>query len=413
MKRLSKLTEIAPTVCAVVAAGLIASCAGRMPLSRADAAAPSDSADRTDLARAEQRVARSPRDASSRAALAQAYLSAGRFGSAATTFEDAIALGDRSPRTALGASLAYIGAGRQPEALAVLQRLHDRVPASDYGLAVALAGQTALGVEVLTNAIRGGENTAKARQNLAYAYALDGRWREARLIASQDVPGDQLDARLGEWARAVRPDQSQARVAGLIGAPLRSDPGQPAMLALAGPAATSRMAAADVPPTTAMAEAELPPVQTGESFWGANEQSAETPTPSPAAVRVVQPLRAAAVSTIRTVAYPKPQPARPKAALSATHLVQLGSFRTMDGAKRAWSAIQSRTPILRGHELRIAQASVNGQTYYRVTTDGFDQRSAQSLCSSLRQSGNACLAYARQRQLPGAVNAGQMRRAEL
>ena len=408
---MSKLTGFAPTVCAVVAAGLLASCAGQMPLARAGAAAPSDAAGGTDLARAEQRVARSPRDASSRAALAQAYLSAGRFGSAATTFEDAIALGDQSPRTALGASLAYIGAGRQPEALTVLQRLHDKVPASDYGLAVALAGRAALGVEVLTNAIRGGENTAKARQNLAYAYALDGRWREARLIASQDVPADQLDARLGEWAGAARPDQSQARVAGLIGAPLRSDPGQPLMLALAAPAAAPRMAAADVPPTTAMAEAELPPVQTGESFWGAKDRGAET-KPSSAAAPVLQP-RVVVASTIRTVMPPKAVPARLKAALPATHLVQLGSFRTMDGARRAWSAIQSRNSILKGHELRIAQASVNGRTYYRVTAGGFDQRSAQSLCSSLRQSGNACLAYARQRQLPGAVNAGQTRRAEL
>lgn len=410
MRGMSRLTELAPTVCAVVAAGLLASCAGQMPLSRADAATSSDAASGMDLTRAEQRVARSPRDASSRAALALAYLSAGRFGSAATTFEDAIALGDQSPRTALGASLAYIGAGRQPEALAVLQRLQDQVPASDYGLAVALAGQTALGVELLTNAVRGGENTAKARQNLAYAYALDGRWREARLIASQDVPGDQLDARLGEWARAARPDQSQARVAGLIGAPLRSDPGQPVMLALAGPAAASRMAAADVLPA-AMAEAELPPVQTGASFRSANEQATETPAPPPATASVVHSRMA--VSTVRAATTRKAQPIQPQAALAATHLVQLGSFRTMDGAKRAWSAIRSRNPILKGHELRIGKASVNGQTYYRVTAGGFDQRSAQSLCSSLRQSGNPCLAYARQRQLPGAVNAGQTRRAEL
>ena len=50
------------------------------------------------------------------------------------------------------------------------------------------------------NAIRNGENTPKMRQNIAYAYALAGRWREARLMAQQDVPADQVSHRMQEWA---------------------------------------------------------------------------------------------------------------------------------------------------------------------------------------------------------------------
>jgi len=69
------------------------------------------------------------------------------------------------------------------------------------------------------------------RQNLAYAYALDGSWREAKLMAQQDVPADKLNERLQTWAAMASPDDTRRRVASLIGAPLRSDTGQPMALA--------------------------------------------------------------------------------------------------------------------------------------------------------------------------------------
>ncbi|GFE75313.1 hypothetical protein NTCA1_29620 [Novosphingobium sp. TCA1] len=415
-------------ICTAMAAVLLVSCAGQGPF--AHSAAPvsqdemgQDGTGGKDIARAEQRVSRSPRDASARAALAQGYLAIGRFDSAATTFEDAVSLGDQSPRTALGTALAYIGAGRGAEALAVLQRFQNQIPAADFGLAVALAGRPASGVDILTDAVRGGENTPKARQNLAYAYALDGRWREARLIASQDLSGEELDARLGEWARAARPDQSRARIAGLIGAPLRGDPGQPAMLALNG-AAAPQFARAEVPaPATApdpspAQEAELPPVKSGESFWGAYQPEDE-PAPAPVQMAAAHPVPQPVLE--KPIA-PKPAVSKQVAAkasapvrmaASGTHLVQLGSFSTMDAARRAWGIIQSGSPALKGHDLRITEAKVNGQTYYRVAAGGFDQRTAQSVCSSLRQGGKPCLAYAQQRPLPGGVRTNQTRRAEL
>ena len=43
------------------------------------------------------------------------------------------------------------------------------------------------------------------RQNLAYAYALAGNWRAARVMAAEDVPADQLDARLAQWAASAAP----------------------------------------------------------------------------------------------------------------------------------------------------------------------------------------------------------------
>ena len=53
------------------------------------------------IQQAEAAVAADPRNSANRMALADAYLDAGRFGSAATTFDDAMELGENSPRAAL------------------------------------------------------------------------------------------------------------------------------------------------------------------------------------------------------------------------------------------------------------------------------------------------------------------------
>lgn len=410
---------------AAMAAALLVSCAGQSSVaSSGTAAVAAGEQGDVQIARAEQRVAKSPRDARARTALAQVYLTAGRFDSAATTFEDAISLGDDNPQTALRAALAYAGAGRNEEAMAVLQRVQAQLPGSDFGLAVALAGQPATGVSILTDVVRGGEATPKARQNLAYAYALDGRWREARLIASQDLTGDQLDARLNEWAANAAPTQGRERIASLIGAPLRGDPGQPAMLALnpstdgtqvAAAEATAPEAAAPTPAPApvqvAAAGGELPAVQAGESFWGANQPEEASPAPAAA------PRPAASVAAaFRNLPKPTFAPAHVAEAPAArrtasqptrvaggtTHLVQLGSFRTMDGAKRAWAIFQTKNPKLKDHALRITEAQVNGQRYYRVAAEGFDRGSAESLCSTVRKGGSPCLAYSDRSPLPGA-----------
>lgn len=263
-------------LCTALAASLAAGCATN-PLgkvnARAASAAKANYADDKDIAKVEKKVSAEPNDASLRVQLASDYLAAGRFESAATTFEDAIALGDRSPRTALSLSLAYVGLGRNADALALLKQWRDSIPASDYGLAIALAGDTKQGVSILAGELRGGHADAKLRQNLAYAYALDGRWREARLMVAQDIPADKVDSRISTWAREGRPEDFRKRVAGLLGAPVRSDSGQPEFLALKASERTAApmMASAagtssDAPDGSAQ---ELPPIASGADDWGA------------------------------------------------------------------------------------------------------------------------------------------------
>lgn len=404
---------------------------------------------------AESVVAASPREPAYRALLAHAYLKAGRFASAATTFDDAMKLGDTSSRTALGLSLAYVGAGRNRDAVAILDDWRDAIPVADLGLALALAGEPARGSAILADALRGGENTPKLRQNLAYSYALDGRWREARIMMSQDVPADQMDARISEWAAQARPEDFQVRVAGLIKAPLRSDPGQPTRLALnaspaAEPLAVESAAVREVPQVAAATPvqpvAELPAAEPAAALASyapvgakpvepvavaaAAPVEAAPVAPSASAPRfvqnfisvpVVQPLpvrqpRAAAPARLRVAAAPAASSTHAGQPVAAdTHRVQLASFFTEQGARRAWGIYTAKNPELRKYRMTITKAQVRGKTYYRVAAAGLNgSQGARSLCGTVKARGMACFAYATSTGVPGtrAANAPMLAQAK-
>lgn len=393
---------------------------------------------------AERAVAKEPQNAEVRVRLAQTYLGAGRFTSAATSFEDAVSLGDKAPSTALGMALSYIGSGRNAEATALLGQWHDTLPVSDHALALALAGQPGEAVSILGAAIKQGENTSKIRQNLAYALVLSGHLPEARTVAAQDVPADQLEARVSDWALQASVGTTQSRVAALLGAPLRSDPGQPAQLALASASGAPALAVAEAPvpsapvaeelpalaapapmtmlaqvepqfasaavapepaPATALADAggatrqfvSNPLVQDTSAYAATRVASAEPAAPARLARAVVTPRTAAP----RTVAHARA--AKAVIPVAGTHVVQLGSFASEDGARRAWNIFVHRDPSLKDRELLITKAQVNGRSYWRVAAAGFDAGSARAKCSSV--GGNRdCLAYTARRQLPGALS---------
>lgn len=440
-------------VCSALAAALLGGFVSQTALARSSTEVVSTPAYAAqvskEIEKAEQRVARTPNSAARRGELAHAYLAVGRFESAASAFRDAQALGDDDARTALGLALASIGSGRNADALQTLTRWRDRIPASDLGLAVALAGQPEQGVAILTDVVRGGENTPKARQNLAYAYALSGQWSQARIIAAQDVPGDQLDARMTEWARAATQADSHSRVAALLGTPRNAyDPGVPRNLALGGASEPAQQMAVAVPQPVeraSQATQELPAVAKAapvEPVWSAPApiepvQTAAMTQPEPvAAPAAAVELAAATDGAVRFVSNPIVQrlpevrmsreavaaasaprhAAKPAAVASsertqkasaqsadATHLVQLGSFRTMEGAQRAWGIFVARDPRLKDHTMRITEAMVAGRRYYRVAAEGFDRGSARSMCSSVKSRGNGCLAYAETNPLPGVL----------
>ncbi len=420
-----------------MAAFVLTGCAAGAKLSRAEAS-PGDvkKAKRTNeraVVSAERDVERSPQNASLRAGLGLAYLGAGRFESATTAFDDAMKLGDNSPRTALSLALAKIGSGHGREAVAVLDDWRDGIPASDLGLALALAGESSRGVAILADSLRGGDNTAKLRQNLAYAYALDGRWREARTMMEQDVPADQIDARMSEWALRAKPGDYQARVAGLLGAPVRSDPGLPEHLAMANSATIEQLAAEA---TAVQPKAAARPVSANGELPAVGEASAATAVametnyalpapvvaePASAATPVVQDNFASAFSApVVAPQYAAPAPrkvtprrtvrvvlpaAKPVVVRNGTHLVQLGSYSSPQGARRGWGALTARNPRLRDFRMVITPAVVNGRNYWRVAAAGFNANAASGMCSSVKIRGGVCFAYAANRVPAGALPA--------
>src|SRR4029079_15334768 len=119
------------------------------------------------------------------------------------------------------------------QAVAGMYTARGMIDPADYGLALALAGHPRDAVSVLESAAREPMADARVRQNLALAYALSGDWTQARTVAAQDVPGDQLDARIHQWMQMATPGNQSTAVASLIGVtPAAVDPGQPTRLAL-------------------------------------------------------------------------------------------------------------------------------------------------------------------------------------
>ena len=398
------------------------------------------------ISHAEAAVLAEPRNPGFRAMLGAAYLEAGRFDSAATSFEDALALGSDDPRTVLSYSLAKTALGDSAAARAKLNEWQGSINPADYGLAIALAGDADRGVQVLTDTLRDGQNTAKVRQNLAYTYALAGNWRAARVMASEDVPAGEVDARLSDWASVSRPEDFQVRVASLLNVTPVSDGGQPQYLALSNfPSQQMMVAEAEAQAATEVAVAApqvdiVPNTAAVIAIGPEGVQSAEpkpvkvaaAPAPKPKAKRstamkfvsneVIQKVPAGSRSAAAPVAAPaaaptaapatasaaKPAPTRVAAAVAtgadATHLVQLGSFNSRQVAEAKWNELQRKFPSLEGRDAVITEAKVNGQTFFRVAAAGFGASSARSMCSTVKSQGTGCFAYAASSPPAGAVD---------
>lgn len=396
-------------VSTALAAGILTGCAagGTRPAKLASSAQTALDGGSTKVAvdSAEKAVLADPRNAAYRVLLGNTYLKAGRFESARQAYDEAMELGEDSSRTALSLALADVALGRYAEATDTLNSYRDSLDAPDYGLALALAGQPAQGIAVLSQAVRGGENTVKVRQNLALAYALGGHWREARAMAAQDVPAAELGNRMEQWAMMGQAELTRDRVAALLSVPLRSDKGQPSALALAnfpGERQLSAQAAARAEPLAQAAVEELPaaepeaapqPSLADASSQTKPEQLAmiDVPASPPSTAAPYYQPAAKITQPARNIA-PSPKAVIPVVASKGTHLVQLGSFASAEGARRAWRHFAARNPALAAHRNVTTQVTVNGRQFWRVQAAGFNGlAAATSLCGSVKARGGACL----------------------
>lgn len=445
-----------------LAAGLLAGCASTAPhpgqsASRAQSALDGGQTSKA-VALAEQAALADPRNPGYRMLLGSAYMRDGRFESARQAYDDAMELGEDGGKAALSLALTDIALGHGDIAIDTLNAHQAQIPVADYGLALALAGHAPQAVAVLEQALRTSEPSPKLRQNYAYALAMSGQWREAREMAAQDVPADQLTQRMAEWAQLNDPANMRLRVAGVLGVPMRVDQGQPTALALANfpatagqavaaaaePQAPAAVPSAQAPALASFAAQELPALDNGAaqpqvadaSSAPAAEKLAVLDMPpsrqaAPAlAPRADQPLTASTPWARPAVPAPllsrHTKPAKGPALLAAaaqaraakqhadaltelpagSHVVQLGAFSTEEGARRAWRHYLARNPALKGYHPVITAAVVKGRQFWRTQAAGFASADpARSLCGSVKANGGVCIVLANPLNGPAAAPA--------
>jgi Flp pilus assembly protein TadD len=375
------------------------------------------------LMQAEEMVAAIPDDASYRALLGRAYLANGRYASARTAFNDAVALGNRDPRTIVSLSMAETGLGNAQGARALLFSHIADLPAADYGLAIAMAGNPQEGVRALLEAVKQPEATAQTRQNLAYALALGGAWGQARLVAGQDLSAKDAERRIGQWSQVIN---EQQRVFAMIGVtPRADDAGLPSRLALksrgAGEEAPVQVAAAtDLVDQARENLASTPVVAEVQPVQSAQSVEAEAPAPDSKALATTIPSTdASSAPLVRASGDPMRQAARVAFQRSSSNaqsfvdradtrrhasvaapasnaaasdwVIQLGAYDTAAIAQEKWQRIgRSRASLGAFHEVH-SQIAVNGRIFHRLAIRGFgDRHAAWQTCQSLRAQGQSC-----------------------
>lgn len=373
--------------------------------------------------RAERAVALMPNNASYRSLLGRAYVAAGRFESAETSFADALTLEPGNGKFALNLALMKIARGDNGAAMSLLEEHRPVISLADYGLALALAGDIVGAISTLQEAARGPDAGAKARQNLGLAYALGGRWIEARVVASQDLSPDMVDARMGEWALMASPRAAWDQVAGLLRVTPVADAGQPARLALVMPAG---QALAQATPQNSAVEvlSAAPEVETADAFAAAEpapvfETSVEAvkqpkaPEPvyqAPAAASTVSialdapkpyvapliraeqsPLKQAVVRAGGTMQKAAFVPAIHRGVRSGQFVVQLGAYSKLSHAESAWERAANRVGELRNYDPTSARVNVKGGALLRLAVSGFVTReAANQVCTQVKKSGGQC-----------------------
>jgi Flp pilus assembly protein TadD len=352
---------------------------------------------------AEQAVEKSPDDAGFRALLGNCYLAAGRFSSAEAAYRDSLSIYAGQPRIILKLALVQIALGKNDEAKLLLAQAQGMLDVADTGLALALAGDPQTAISVLEPAARAVGADARTRQNLALAYAFAGNWEQARVVASQDVPGDQLDGRIQQWMALAKPGRTSDQVAAFIGIqPAASDPGQPTRLAL-NKAEPVRQAAAEPivapqaapePVVKAVAEPEPAVVAAAEPVPAPTPVAEPEPTPYPvaAAIREARPALSPAairlsdsVPTLRRAAAPLARKGNSRA------VVQIGAYSSRERVAAAWSKVSGKYGSLKRFTPVTARFAGAQGTVYRLAVKGFaSDREAASLCNALKKAGGSC-----------------------
>jgi D-alanyl-D-alanine carboxypeptidase len=363
---------------------------------------------------AEAAVMTDPGNGDYRTLLARVYMQDGRFSAAAAAYADAAELVEFRSDSVISYALAKIAEGDRVGAVAWLTDMADGLPASDLGLALALAGDYDGALYVLGEASRRNDATAQTRQNLSLALALAGRWAQASLVASQDLPMHRVKKRMLEFSSLASQPSKASQIASLMGVKLRGNAPMPAQLALANFPALPVMAANDdtagpvVADVGAMvaelaAETQDVPVLVAADASAAKDGIApavvfaafDAPVAANRAAAVVQQGADQAELSMEALAAVFEQEQGQAAAAVApsrqTWSVQVASLDSADNAKLAWYDVTAHHPAAALYAASTHVARVGVRSYYRLTLDGLaTRRDAQRLCNQLQAAKQDC-----------------------
>lgn len=367
---------------------------------------------------AESAVGYDPRVAAYRVLLGQAYLKAGRFTSAQAAFADAVSLDPANGKAALHLALAQIAEGQWDGARKTLDANATTIAVADRGLAMALAGNPAAAVELLSTAARAPEADAKTRQNYALALALAGRWADARTVVGIDIAPDQVDARIMQWASFAKPNAASDQVASLLGVTPVEDPGQPVRLALVKGDNVGLAAAAPIdafmpgtPVAPVAVAVEAPVAAAPEPIAVAASVSNVSFAPRREVIQALPPRVArevalkresvpgAVATKLRVAMVPttKIAPGTTVAAAPAAKgnfYVQLGAYENAAVARDAWGRATRAHAGFAGRSPSGMAISTKAGNFYRLSVGGFARADAVTLCEGYRAKGGACFVRA-------------------
>jgi Flp pilus assembly protein TadD len=358
---------------------------------------------------AEQAVAKAPTDAGFRALLGNAYYAGGRFHSAESAFKDSLSLYPNQAQVMLKLALVQVALGKKGDAIATLNVARPALGESNYGLALALAGNTAEAIRVLEPAARGDNADATVRQNLALVYAFAGNWDNARAIAAQDVPASQLDTRIHQWMALASPKTPAQQVAALTGVtPAAVDAGQPVKLALShtdtqfaeAPAPVVAPKAAEPTPAPAPVDVAAAPAAIPVPVVVASVPPAPPPvraTLATLAATAVSEAKAVFAAVMPHSAAPAAKP-KPRVTLAAAPrrgnspaVVQLGAYGSPDRVLAAWNGTARKYGALKAYMPMSAKFASPKGVFYRLSVRGFaSDAEARNLCVALKRKGGSC-----------------------
>ena len=262
---------------------------------------------------------------------------------------------------------------------------------------------------------------------------MAGRWSNARVMATQDLSGTDVNDRIAQWASFVRPGSSYDQVASLLGVKPAQDAGQPSRLAL-NMGSNEQLAAVEpdvsAPAAAQMAavEPQAPVFETAAVSVSPAVASAPVYTPASSGImmgerrEVVQPLpanyaaatrapiarvvkqapviRAAAMPAKQQLIVPRAKPApaitaavvQPKlrGVQAGKFVVQLGAFENASVSRDAWKRMASRYSLA-AYDPANSAAKVNGASFVRLSVGGFITRAeAAGVCGRIQRAGGTC-----------------------